>query len=219
MGLLFVLIFWTLIFGILSILLGIFFIVLCHLIGKWKNVKPRLWACFFVPGAFIFCFAGLFFLENVIYGVVTDSGLGIGDYDSVNINSKYELYWIDMPNWRLGERDSGEMLSKHFANVQEILEHDDTIAFTSGTEKHYFMTQLNANKIEYATIDSASTTNELWDRYTKPRGIDKDDIYTCNEYYNRYRLPFGIVMLILNIGFCGFLLWKCRRFFIKEDKF
>lgn len=219
MGLLFVLIFWGIIFGCLSIVLGKPCIFICEFIEKSKGVKLKLSRCFFLPGIFLFSFAGLFFFENVVYGMVTNSGIGVGDCRNVNINSKYELCWIDLPNWYLTKRDTGELISEKFANVQEILEHGDTIAFTSGTDKHYFMSQVDVNKDVYATIDSATTTRELWDRYTDLRGIDKDDVFTCNEYYYRYRLPFTIFILIINIFLFTFVIRKYWRRFLVEDDF
>lgn len=219
MGLLFVLFFWAIFFVSITPLLGLIGNVFCTFIEKWKNVKLRRDRCFIAPGILLFGFLGLFFFENVAYGIVTCSDIGIGDYRNVNINSKYELCWIDLPNWRLDKRDSDELISEHFGCVKEILEHGDTIAFTSGTDKNYFLTQLNAEKVEYATIDSATTTNELWDRYIEPRGIDKDDIYTCDEYYYRYRFPFTIAILIFNICLFIFLIRRYWRRFLVEEEF
>jgi hypothetical protein len=71
---------------------------------------------------------------------------------------------------------------------------------------------LNANKVEYAVIDSASTTDVLWNKYTKTRGIDRDDVYTCDEYYIRYRKYFLIAVLALNIFLFYFFFKKFKKF-------
>ena len=92
------------------------------------------------------------------------------------------------------------------------MEHDDTIAFTSKIDDQYVLTQLNANKVEYAVIDSASTTDALWNKYTQARGIDRDDVYTCDEYYIRYRKYFLIAVLAFNIFIFYFIFKKFKRF-------
>lgn len=150
----------------------------------------------------------------MFYGIITNSDIGIGDYASENINKKYHLFWIDASDWKIDTRDSNSDFweIKEFNHVQEILEHDDTIAFTSKIDDQYVLTQLNANKVEYAVIDSASTTDVLWNKYTKTRGIDRDDVYTCDEYYIRYRKYFLIAVLAFNIFIFYFIFKKFKRF-------
>ena len=225
MGLLFVLIIWGFILAIAALFLGILGVFLAFLFQKWKNKKVRYWAWFITPSTVLISFAVLFFIENVAYGIVTDSDIGIGDYGSVNINDKYHLYWIDIPDWSLDTRANNNALSGNetFSHIQEILVHNDTIAFTAEIHKHendstyYVLTQLDANKERYVTIDSASTTAILWDRYTKARGLDKDDVYTCDEYYWKYRKYFMIFFLIFNILLLGYLISRFgKRFLIEE---
>lgn len=215
MGLLFVLIVWGFLFCIISLPLGLVGNIIANFYSNHKNVEIKKTAWFFAPTVLLFSFAGLFFVEDIVYSIITDSGPGIGDYRCVNINKKYHLFWIDMPDWSIDTRDdsySGLCEVKAFNHVQEILEHDDTIAFTSKIDDQYVLTQLNANKVEYAVIDSASTTDVLWNKYTKTRGIDRDDVYTCNEYYIRYRKYFLIAVLALNIFLFYFFFKKFKKF-------
>ena len=202
MGLLFVLIFWAILFCIISLILGLLGIIAAQLYSHYKKVKVRFLTWFIAPGILLFGFAGINFAVSVFYGIITNSDIGIGDYASENINKKYHLFWIDVPDWRIDTRDdsySGLCEVEAFNHVQEILEHDDTIAFTSKIDDQYVLTQLNANKVEYAVIDSASTTDVLWNKYTKTRGIDRNKVYTCDEHYWRYRKYFYICALIFNI--------------------
>ena len=205
MGLLFVLIIWAIVFAILSVGLGLPGLILAHLYKKRTSKEVKLTAWFFAPGVLIFSFAGLFFFENIAYSIVTGSDIGIGDYGSVNINEKYHLYWIDIPNWRLDIRKgNGKFFEKEaFHNVQEILEHNDTIAFTAEVNNndstYYLLTQLDAHEEKYATIDSASTTAILWDRYTQARNLDKGDICTCDQFYLKQRIFFTIGILLFNL--------------------
>ena len=215
MGLLFVLIFWTFALCFISLILGGLGIIVALLYSHHKKVKVRFITWFFAPGILLFFFAGINFAVSVFYGIITNSDIGIGDYASENINKKYHLFWIDMPDWSIDTRDdsySGLCEVEAFNHVQEILEHDDTIAFTSQVDNHYVLTQLNANKVEYAVIDSASTTDVLWNKYTKTRGIDRDDVYTCDEYYIRYRKYFLIAVLALNIFLFYFFFKKFKKF-------
>lgn len=217
MGLLFVLIIWAIVFAILSVGFGLPGLILAHLYKKRTNKEVKLVAWFFVPGVLIFSFAGLFFFENIAYSIVTGSDIGIGDWQCVNINNKYQLNNIGYA-WRLDTDVNGRFFEKDaFNDVQELLEHDDTIAFTAENHNCYVLTQLDAHEEKYATIDSASTTTILWDRYTKVRGLDKDDVYTCDEYYWKYRKYFMIFFLIFNILLLGYLIRRFgKRFLIEE---
>ena len=214
MGLLFVLIFWAILFCIISLALGLLGIIAALLYSHYKKVKVRFLTWFIAPGILLFGFAGINFAVSVFYGIITNSDIGIGDYASENINKKYHLFWIDASDWKIDTRDSNSDFweIKEFNHVQEILEHDDTIAFTSKIDDHYVLTQLNANKVEYAIIDSASTTDALWNKYTQARGIDRDDVYTCDEYYIRYRKYFLIAVLAFNIFIFYFIFKKFKRF-------
>jgi len=214
MGLLFVLIFWAILFCIISLALGLLGIIAALLYSHYKKVKVRFLTWFIAPGILLFGFAGINFAVSVFYGIITNSDIGIGDYASENINKKYHLFWIDASDWKIDTRDSNSDFweIKEFNHVQEILEHDDTIAFTSKIDDQYVLTQLNANKVEYAVIDSASTTDVLWNKYTKTRGIDRDDVYTCDEYYIRYRKYFLIAVLTFNIFIFYFIFKKFKRF-------
>ena len=214
MGLLFVLIFWAILFCIISLILGLLGIIAAQLYSHYKKVKVRFLTWFIAPGILLFGFAGINFAVSVFYGIITNSDIGIGDYASENINKKYHLFWIDASDWKIDTRDSNSDFweIKEFNHVQEILEHDDTIAFTSKIDDQYVLTQLNANKVEYAVIDSASTTDVLWNKYTKTRGIDRDDVYTCDEYYIRYRKYFLIAVLAFNIFIFYFIFKKFKRF-------
>lgn len=217
MGLLFVLIIWAIVFAILSVGFGLPGLILAHLYKKRTNKEVKLVAWFFAPGVLIFSFAGLFFFENIAYSIVTGSDIGIGDWQCVNINNKYQLNNIGYA-WRLDTDVNGRFFEKDaFNDVQELLEHDDTIAFTAENHNCYVLTQLDAHEEKYATIDSASTTTILWDRYTKVRGLDKDDVYTCDEYYWKYRKYFMIFFLIFNILLLGYLIRRFgKRFLIEE---
>ena len=217
MGLLFVLIIWAIVFAILSVGLGLPGLILAHLYKKRTNKEVKLVAWFFVPGVLIFSFAGLFFFENIAYSIVTGSDIGIGDWQCVNINNKYQLNNIGYA-WRLDTDVNGRFFEKDaFNDVQELLEHDDTIAFTAENHNCYVLTQLDAHEEKYATIDSASTTTILWDRYTKVRGLDKDDVYTCDEYYWKYRKYFMIFFLIFNILLLGYLIRRFGKLFLIEE--
>ena len=209
MGLLFVLIFWAILFCIISLPLGLVGINIANFYSKHKKVEVKKTAWFFAPTVLLFSFAGLFFAENVVYSIITDSDIGIGDYASADINGKYHIYWIDIPNWQIGAKDNPVSL---FGNVQEILEHNDTIIFSAGTDNYYILAQLNPNKEGYTFIDAASNTNVLWNKYTQARGIDRDDVYTCEEYYWRSRKYFMIFCLIFNIFLFFYLFRRFKGF-------
>ena len=95
MGLLFVLIFWAILFCIISLALGLLGIIAALLYSHYKKEKVRFLTWFIAPGILLFGFAGINFAESVFYGIITNSDIGIGDYASENINKKYHLFWID----------------------------------------------------------------------------------------------------------------------------
>lgn len=208
MGLLFVILFCILFgFGILTLLLGIPSLILAVNLQERKQIKVRLLAWFLAPGILIGCFGILFAAENVIYSMITDSDLGIGDYASVNINDRYHLYWINTPNWQIGEKES--LGVKTFSNIQELLVYNDTIVFTSEVNgyspdsAYYVLTQLKVDKT--LTLDSAKSTKVLWDKYGIAHKYDRNKLYTCDEYYWNKRKYFFWGTLFLNILVIAFI--------------
>lgn len=201
MGLLFVLVLCILGLGVLSLVIGIPSLIFALYLQKRKQIKVRLLACFFVPGILIGCFGLLFLTENVIYYLITDEDVGIGDYASVNINDKYHLYWIDTPDWQIGTIES--LGDKTFCHIQEILAHDDTIVFTSevngysSDSTYYVLNQLKAD--ETLVLDSAKSTKTLWDKYAITHKIDRNKVCTCDDYYWNERKYFFWGSIILNI--------------------
>ena len=210
MGPLFVLIFWGIIFCIISLPLGLVGKIIAYFYSKHKNVEVKGTAWFFAPTILLFCFLGLYVAENIFYGVITGSSSAFDtDFESINLNKKYELYRIDVSDWRIGAKDSPVPLC---TNVLEIFNQNDTVVFSARKKGYYILAQLNNDKEEYAVIDSASTTIALWDKYTKARGIDKHEVYTSDRYYWRYRTIFGICALIFNIFLFIYLFIRFKGF-------
>ena len=184
--------------------------IIAYFYSKHKNVEVKGTAWFFAPTIILFCFLGLYVAENIFYGVITGSSSAFDtDFESINLNKKYELYRIDVSDWRIGAKDSPVPLC---TDVLEIFNQNDTVVFSARKKGYYILAQLNNDKEEYAVIDSTSTTIALWDKYTKARGIDKQEVYTCNRYYWRYRTVFGICALIFNIFLFIYLFIRFKRF-------
>ncbi len=209
MGPLVVLFIWAVLFCIISLPLGLIGIIIAHFYSNHKNVEVKNTAWFFAPSVLIFSFVALFFIENMFLGFIMGSSPFATDYKNINLNKKYELYRIDVSDWRIGAKDSPVHLC---TNVLEILNQNDTIIFSAKRNGYYILAQLNNDKEEYAVIDSASTTNALWDKYTKARGIDKYKVYTCNKYYWRYREVFSICALIFNIFLFIYIFRRFKEF-------
>ena len=209
MGPLVVLFIWAVLFCIISLPLGLIGIIIAHFYSNHKNVEVKKTAWFFAPSVLIFSFVALFFIENMFLGFIMGSSPFATDYESINLNKKYELYRIDVSDWRIGAKDSPVPLC---TNVLEIFNQNDTVVFSARKKGYYILAQLNNDKEEYAVIDSASTTIALWDKYTKARGIDKHEVYTSNRYYWRYRTVFGIYALIFNIFLFIYLFRRFKGF-------
>lgn len=219
MGLLFVLIFYILGLGGLSILIGIPSLIFALYLQKRKQIKVRLLSWFLAPSILIGCFGILFATENVLHSIITDSDVGIGDYASANINDKYHLYWIDTPDWNIGTKESNE---KIYCHIQEILVHNDTIVFTSEVNgysqdsTYYVLNQLKAD--EALLLDSAKSTKTLWDKYAITHKIDRNKVCTCDDYYWNERQYFFWGSIILNILIITFLLRRYgRKLFLKKS--
>ena len=209
MGPLVVLFIWAVLFCIISLPLGLIGIIIAHFYSNHKNVEVKNTAWFFAPSVLIFSFVALFFIENMFLGFIMGSSPFATDYKNINLNKKYELYRIDVSDWRICAKDTPVPLC---TNVLEILNQNDTIIFSAKRNGYYILAQLNNDKEEYAVIDSASTTNALWDKYTKARGIDKYKVYTSNKYYWRYREVFSICALIFNIFLFIYLFIRFKGF-------
>lgn len=209
MGLLFVLILCLLGLGVLSLVIGIPSLILAVYLKKQKQIKVRLLAWYLAPGILIGCFGLLFATENVLYSIITDDDVGIGDYASVNINDKYHLYWIDTPDWNIGTIESDE---KTFYHIQEILTHNDTLVYTSEIKgyspdsTYYVLNQLKAD--EALVLDSAKSTKALWDKYAITHKIDRNKVCTCDDYYWNERKYFFWGSIIFNILLIGFAIKK-----------
>ena len=219
MGLLFVLILCLLGLGVLSLVIGIPSLILAVYLKKQKQIKVRLLAWYLAPGILIGCFGLLFATENVLHSIITDSDVGIGDYASVNINDKYHLYWIDIPDWKIGTIESDE---KTFYHIQEILTHNDTLVFTSeingySPDSTYYV--LNQLKTDGAlALDSAKSTKTLWDKYAITHKIDRNKVCTCDEYYWKEGKYFFCGSIILNLLIIAFVLKRYgRRLFLKKE--
>ena len=65
MGLLFVLIFWAILFCIISLALGLLGIIAALLYSHYKKVKVRFLTWFIAPGILLFGFAGINFAVSV----------------------------------------------------------------------------------------------------------------------------------------------------------
>lgn len=210
MGPLVVLIGWGIIFCIISLPLGLVGKIIAYFYSKHKNVELKETAWFLAPTILLFSFLCLFFIENMIFGVIMGSNSAFAtDCESMNLNKKYELYRIDVSDWRIGAKDSPVPLC---TNVLEIFNQNDTVVFSARKKGYYILAQLNNDKEEYAVIDSTSTTIALWDKYTKARGIDKQEVYTCDRYYWRYRTVFDICALIFNIFLFIYLFRRFKGF-------
>ena len=197
MGPLVVLFIWAVLFCIISLPLGLIGIIIAHFYSNHKNVEVKNTAWFFAPTVLLFSFVGLLVAENVFYGIITGSSSAFStDFESINLNKKYELYRIDASSWQIGTKDDPQALH---GNIQEILNQGDTIVFSAERNNSYVLAKLNPVKRGYIVIDSASTTDVLWNKYTKTRGIDRNKVYTCDEHYWRYRKYFYICALIFNI--------------------
>ena len=210
MGPLFVLMIWAILFCIISLPLGLIGIIIANIYSNHKNVEVKKTAWFFAPTVLLFSFVGLLVAENVFYGIITGSSSAFStDFESINLNKKYELYRIDASCWLIGTKDDPQALH---SNIEEILFQGDTIVFSAGTGNSYILANLNPDKRGYTVIDSASTTNVLWDKYTRARGIDRYEVYTCDKYYWRYRQVFSICALIFNIFLFFYLFRRFKGF-------
>lgn len=222
MGLLFVILLFVIIgLGVISLILGIPSLIIAVNLQERKQLRTRLIAWFLAPGILIVIFVALTTIEDTIYSAITDSDVGVGDYASVNISDKYHLYWIDTPNWEIGPKES--LCGKTFCNIQEILTHNDTIAFTSQINgsspdsTYYVQTQLIADKA--LAIDSAKSTKILWEKYAITHKFDLNKVYTCDEYYWNERHCFFWGSIILNILIIAILIKRYgKKLLFKKSK-
>ena len=225
MGLLFVLLLGIFVLGVLSFVLGIPCLLFAVYLQKRKKIKVELLAWFLAPGILVGCFGLLFLTENVIFYIITDEDVGIGDYASVNINDKYHLYWSDTLDWQIGTRDPLD--EKTFCHIQGILVHNDTIVFTSEVNgnspdsTYYVLTQLIADNA--LKLDSAKSTPILWDKYAKTHIFDRNKFYTCCEYceyyWNTGKQHVFLGTLILYIIVISFIIKKYwRKLLLKKSQ-
>ena len=91
MGMLFVLIFWAIVFVVLSLILGLITLPFSYFLCK-RQRKRKMILSFLTPGVFIGIYAVSSFVCMIIIAIILGSDIGIGDSWSMPLKNGYELY-------------------------------------------------------------------------------------------------------------------------------
>ena len=98
MGMLFVLIFWAIVFVVLSLILGLITLPFSYFLCK-RQRKRKMVLSFLTPGVFIGIYAVSSFVCMIIIAIILGSDIGIGDGWCIPLKNGYELTSVDTPEY------------------------------------------------------------------------------------------------------------------------
>ena len=97
MGMLFVLIFWAIVFVVLSLILGLITLPFSYFLCK-KQRKRKMVLSFLTPGIFIGIYTASSLVCMIIIAIILGSDIGIGDGWAMPLKNGYELTSVDTPD-------------------------------------------------------------------------------------------------------------------------
>lgn len=138
MGMLFVLIFWAIVFVVLSLILGLITLPFSCFLCK-RQRKKKMVLSFLTPGVFIGIYAVSSFVCMIIIAIILGSDIGIGDSWVVPLKNGYELTSVDTPEYaNINRRNDPENLIDGITHIQVV--GDSVIG--KGANGNYFIFNL-----------------------------------------------------------------------------
>ena len=120
MGMLFVLIFWAIVFVVLSLILGLITLPFSYFLCK-RQRKRKMVLSFLTPGVFIGIYAVSSFVCMIIIAIILGSDIGIGDSWAMPLKNGYELTSVDTPEYaNINRRNDPENLIDGITHIQVV---------------------------------------------------------------------------------------------------
>lgn len=146
MGLLFVLLFWIIIFAVVSVLAGLLVLLVAAFFVRGNNRRRKLFLAFCSPGVAIFSYAvcSVVCLSAIAMALHIDPG--IGDSWVAPLGQGYELSSVDLPESASITKEDGEIILDGIEKVE--LRGDSLIGSRwVGKDGRYFIFNLKTGNI------------------------------------------------------------------------
>ena len=192
MGMLFVLIFWAIVFVVLSLILGLITLPFSYFLCK-RQRKRKMVLSFLTPGVFIGVYAVSSFVCMIIIAIILGSDIGIGDSWSIPLKNGYELTSVDTPEYaNINSRNDPlkENLIDEITHIQVV---GDSVIGKEADGNYFIFNLQNGDKED--NLNYRNFTTKM-----KSRSIT---LVNNNTYYwEQRKVPYiiaGIFCLLITI--------------------
>ena len=192
MGMLFVLIFWAIVFVVLSLILGLITLPFSYFLCK-RQRKRKMVLSFLTPGVFIGIYAVSSFVCMIIIAIILGSDIGIGDSWSIPLKNGYELTSVDTPEYaNINSRNDPlkENLIDEITHIQVV---GDSVIGKRADGNYFIFNLQNGDK-----EDNLSYQNLTIKMKSRPITLVNNNTY----YWEQRKVPYiiaGIFCLLITI--------------------
>ena len=192
MGMLFVLIFWAIVFVVLSLILGLITLPFSYFLCK-RQRKKKMVLSFLTPGVFIGIYAVSSFVCMIIIAIILGSDIGIGDSWSIPLKNGYELTSVDTPEYaNINSRNDPlkENLIDEITHIQVV---GDSVIGKKADGNYFIFNLQNGDK-----EDNLSYQNLTIKMKSRPITLVNNNTY----YWEQRKVPYiiaGIFCLLITI--------------------
>ena len=192
MGMLFVLIFWAIVFVVLSLILGLITLPFSYFLCK-RQRKRKMVLSFLTPGVFIGIYAVSSFVCMIIIAIILGSDIGIGDSWVAPLKNGYELTSVDTPEYaNINSRNDPlkENLIDEITHIQVV---GDSVIGKRADGNYFIFNLQNGDK-----EDNLSYQNLTIKMKSRPITLVNNNTY----YWEQRKVPYiiaGIFCLLITI--------------------
>lgn len=192
MGMLFVLIFWAIVFVVLSLILGLITLPFSYFLCK-RQRKRKMVLSFLTPGVFIGIYAVSSFVCMLIIAIILGSDIGIGDSWSIPLKNGYELTSVDTPEYANINRRNDPLKENLIDEITHIQVVGDSV-IGKGANGNYFIFNLkNGDKEDYLSYQNLTIKMK-----SRPITLVNNNTY----YWEQRKIPYiiaGFLCLLITI--------------------
>ena len=192
MGMLFVLIFWAIVFVVLSLILGLITLPFSYFLCK-RQRKRKMVLSFLTPGVFIGIYAVSSFVCMIIIAIILGSDIGIGDSWSIPLKNGYELTSVDTPEYANINRGNDPLKENLIDGITHIQVVGDSVIGKRADGSYFIFNLQNGDK-----EDNLSYQNLTIKMKSRPITLVNNNTY----YWEQRKVPYiiaGIFCLLITI--------------------
>ena len=192
MGMLFVLIFWAIVFVVLSLILGLITLPFSYFLCK-RQRKRKMVLSFLTPGIFIGIYAARSFVCMLIIAIILGSDIGIGDSWSIPLKNGYELTSVDTPEYANINRRNDLLKENLIDGITHIQVVGDSVIGKRADGSYFIFNLQNGDK-----EDNLSYQNLTIKMKSRPITLVNNNTYYWEQRKVSYIIA-GIFCLLITI--------------------